>query len=295
MLTDLITNASIVLSDGIDVAFSQNEGMRRLVYWVACAGSRIDGQANNATPHSCYVQWPAIPIAVIGHGAAPAAPGAALPSQTDLLDFALQLALSRQEVPALTRGLYIALDLLGFRFEGHNDAFFGLKSDLSPTDPLLPAPRDYNFLYRVLNKFPPAASEAASLEVKAYAAELAINRARLCALYTSVRAHATTTYMCGINLTCADVIAWSTAAGAPSPMLAAIMGSGMNRVPQSSVNGEAGMIFHPKKAFKLWLSCGVEGQLYPQTTWIGQRGAVGADAALHYADMIQTAPRGSPP
>lgn len=67
----------------------------------ARAGSRIDGDANNATPHACYMQWPAIPIVVFGRAAeAPAIPAAALPTSYEMIQYAMGLADRRQDVLA---------------------------------------------------------------------------------------------------------------------------------------------------------------------------------------------------
>lgn len=204
ILPNIIVSCKIVLIDGVDIPYSTSKSTRRLLCWLAWAGSRVDGAEDNATPHACYMQWPAIPIVVLGRLAdAPAIPAG------ELIRFAMGLADRRQEWSSLNRGLYAAMDQIGMRFNGVAGHFWPLKSDLSPLNPTLPAPRDYNFMFRVLQKYPEVPSREVKAEATFYSTLNSNDRVRTFALYTAVRATATTTFLYDLNLRISDLNQWT--------------------------------------------------------------------------------------
>lgn len=289
---DTIVSCKIVLIDGVDIPYSTSETTRRLLCWLAWAGSRINGDANNATPHACYMQWPAIPIVVLGRAAeAPAIPAAALPTSNELIQFSMGLADRRQEWSSLNRGLYSTMDLIGMGFNDVAGHFWPLKSDLSPRNPTLPAPRDYNFMFRMLQKYPEVPNHDVKSEATSYSTLASVDRVHAFALYTAVRATATTTFLYDLNLRIADLNQWTCGAADTDEILAAVVGQGLNDSDVTVPNSEPVAVSQPKKAFKLWLGVGVEDRLYPQTKWLGDAGELGANAVHRYAGVVTIPPR----
>ncbi|QIJ56902.1 proline-alanine-rich protein [Scaphoideus titanus toti-like virus 1] len=286
IIPNILAQAQLVLLGWVDVDVT-NPVDWQILRWIAAAGCRLNGAAGQQSPHSCYMEWPAIPINILNHGAEPPAGNAALVTATDLISFAIRLANNRAEWGSLMRGLYAAFDLIGMRMVGDAEGFWPVKPDLSPISPHLPACGDYNFMFRILGITPPD-NVAARLEVQAYGSLSSSERTRAFALYTGVLSSATTTLMYDLNLTCADLHAWGDHVAGVSQVLVAIMNAGMNCPNPFNPNSEPGLKRLPKKAFKLWLGCGVQGDLYPQTFW---GGTYGNDNHFEdaYAGLVQTA------
>lgn len=292
-LPGLITQNSMILVEGRDFSAGTPSDLQ-ILHWITAPGCRINGTAAAgavpaaASPHSCYLQWPAIPLAVLTHGAAPNWPAAALVSARALIDFALRLANTRQEWKSLERGIYLAFDLIGLHMIGHGAAqFTALRSDLSPVHPRVPGCADYNFMFRLTNLFPTERDPGARLEAQAFAGLTSSDRVRLITLYTAVKSSATTTLMYDLNMTCTDLAHWGDG-GAVSNIFHAIMLGGLNTVSPANITGEPSMIGGPRKAFRLWLCCGVESDLLPQNTWGGPAGGQWGYANV-YNHMLQTA------
>lgn len=277
-LPQLITKGELILINESDVNI-QNPNDWQIMRWIASAGSRVNGAANNQSPHSCYLHWPAIPVTVLTREAGPAAPDAALVSSQDLMMFAKRLADQRQEWTSFNKGLYLAMDLIGMRMVGDQDEFWAVRSCLSPMSPLIPEVRDYNFMFRFLRRFPPPDLPSMH-EGRAYISLKVAERVRLFALYTAVLATATTTVMYDMNVTARDLIAWGDE-GQASSLFNALMFGNFNR----SSNSEPVLIRQPKKAFKLWLGCGVADHLYPFSEWCSL--SVGSS---HFANVYEGLP-----
>jgi hypothetical protein len=130
----------------------------QLVYWLAKTGIRIDGpDASDAhVLENCYVNWPAVPITILGHGPAPGAPAPILLTGSAVLSFTLNLATRRDEWSDVNKALYIALELIGVRYNEFHGRFYPIRSNLSYHNLRLFRPADYNFMFRLSNVYPPS-------------------------------------------------------------------------------------------------------------------------------------------
>lgn len=289
VIPDMLVRQQLIMIDGNEVDIT-NPTDWQILRWIAAAGMRIDGMGDPipaATPHACYVEWPAIPVNVLAYIAGPQAPAVALVNAQKLMEFAVRLANKRMEWHSLCQGLYAAMDIIGTRLVGDAQGWWPLRSCLSPSNPVLPAVADYNFMLRLVGIFPQEAP-IAKAEVDSFMSLQSAARLRAVTLYTAVLTAATTTLVYDINLTAQDVIAWGDGAANVSQLVVQIMSYGFNTVPGNNVSVEPALLQAPRRAFKLWLGVGVASGMFAQNSWGGNFGQQGHyhDA---YAGMLATA------
>jgi hypothetical protein len=244
----------------------------QLVYWLAKTGIRIDGpDAPDAhVLENCYVNWPAVHITILGHGPAPGAPAPVLRTGSAVLSFALKLASRRNEWSDVNKALYIALDLIGLRYNEFHGRFYPIRSNLSYHNLRLFRPADYNFMFRLLNIYPPSKEED-QREFRTWASSPSAIRTRLCTLYTVILSSASTTALYDFNLNTEILTQWGM--GLPMNQIAmSVFNSPFNTPPFAGGSFEALMIDIPKKAFPILLGCSVLTHLYPQQMWVGNYG-----------------------
>lgn len=159
------------------------------------------------------------------------------------------------------------MDALGVRYNGIDQRLAPVKSDLSPRNITLPAPADYNFLYRVLNLYPSGDADVQQ-ECEAFLRMLPIDRIRMCALYSGLYSSFVTTVLYGVNINTQIIQGWCT--GVPIPALAnPVFLSGLNMPTATSVKHDALVITQAKRGFRLLTGAGVPGDLYRQERRIG--------------------------
>jgi hypothetical protein len=217
----------------------------QLIYWLAKSGVRIDGpDAPDAHVfENGYVHWPGVGITILGHGPAPGAPAAALMTGSAVLSFALNLATRRNEWADVNKALYVALDLIGLRYNELQGRQFPLKSNLSCGNLRLPTPADYNFMFRLLNVFPLSKPEDQS-EFRTWESITPVLRTRLSVLYTVILASAATTALYDMNLTSEILIQWGM--GLPMNNVAmSVFNSPFNTPPVAGTSFEVAMIDVP--------------------------------------------------
>lgn len=282
-IPNAIIRRDLTLVEGTD--WFNNATDIQLVRWLHQSNRRLDGPANGQTPHSCYIQWPSIPITILGHGAVPAWPAAAQLTSTALLGFASRLAANRGEYRWFVKGIYAAMELLGTRLTAQGNAFWPLRSNLSCADPDMPRVADYNVLFRLLKSFPPDSTDAKE-EAEALLALSPITRLRTAALYNASLGAATTTLLHDLSITTNRLINWTGAEADTPPLFVSLMSSALNRSDESSAMSEAVAMAQPRKLFKLWLGCGVHPAVWANQTWLGDFGQWAARSAGSYGGGI---------
>jgi hypothetical protein len=245
----------------------------QLVYWLAKGGVRIDGP-DGASAHvfeNGYVEWPSIPILILGRGPAPGAPDPQLRSGAAVLQFTARLASNRSEWRWFTKGLYIARDLVGLRYNEFHHHFYPIKSDLSPSSVHIPDPADYNFLFRVIGIYP-ANDVEEQAEPRVWMAQQPAVRTRLSVLYTTIVASCATTVLYDINFSTDLLIAWGLGLEVDGLATQLLM-SPLNMPPLAPLF-EVAMFGAIKRGFPILLGCSVMGNLYPNQSWIGISGSL---------------------
>jgi hypothetical protein len=244
----------------------------QMVYWLAKSGVRIDGpdDADAHVMENSYVHWPAVPITILGHGPAPGPPAPAIKIGSAVLSFALNLATRRNEWADVNRALYIALDLIGVRYNEFQARFYPIRTNLSYQNLRLYKPADYNFMFWLLNIYPKTTEEE-QREFRTWLSSSPAIRTQLCTLYTVVLASASTTALYDLNLTSEILTQWGM--GLPTSQLAMkVFNSPFNTPPNAGTGREVVMLHTPKKAFPVLLGCNVLSHLYPEQTWTGKYG-----------------------
>jgi hypothetical protein len=143
-----------------------------------------------------------------------------------VIDYAEKLASRRNEWYSFTRGLYLAFDLIGVRYTEDAGQFYPIRTCLSTSNPTLPQPADYNFIFRILNLYPPETAGYRE-EAMRWLALRSVDRTRLVALYTAVLASASNTSLYGINFTTQQIIEWSVGLQL-APLTAELLTSPLN-------------------------------------------------------------------
>lgn len=270
---DAIYNKRIVLFYGEDVGVADVPAL----LWLALGNRRLEPEAAHHAPEGVYTNWPTIPITLLGRGAAPVFPPAAVLPASSLLGLAFKLATKRAEWDDLMRGIYVAFDLIGVRYQGVEGRIGPIKTDLSPRDVMLPAVADYNFIYRILHVYPTSKDESRS-ECEAFLQLPSMDRLRLAALYTAAYSSFVTTVLYGVNVNTALLQNWCT--GGLVPAIAnPIFMSGFNMPTASQPPVDAHVVSQAKRGFRVFLGAGVPGHLYAGIEWLGGFGSI------PYADM----------
>lgn len=245
----------------------------QIITWLAKPGTRASAAGNAQIPQCCYVSWPAIPVTVLQHGAAPALPVAADLTANAIFAFVSRLATARGEWGAAIRGLYLAMDQLGVSY--NHDARDGarwhfLTSYLSYHSPTIPRPRDYNVLLRIL-QIKPNIDLDAQEEVSTLMAAAPTKRVQIYATYTQSLTALGTTIIYDYNLTVNHLTQWGQGVAAMPAAARAVL----QNYSQANVHNlrEANYLTQLKNLFPVFYGCSVPSQLYPGSDWLGVYGA----------------------
>lgn len=264
----------------------------QIVMWLAKSGIRLDGAAGQMTPHMDRVNWPAIPITILHHGAAPALPAAQLVTSDQLLAFAEKLATARGEWDDLQLGLYYINQFLGIQRlprVGANNMKFILP-DMQITDQTLPIPSDYNILHRILKVFPPSDPNARE-DFQSYTTRTPRTRLNLCTLYSALLSSFTTTTFHSLNITTAHLQNWKTAGGALPSMVSALFDqTAFFRPALTGGGGEAKIFTRPHECFKIFAGASIPKGMFKGVAYNRGRGGV-----VHVGDYYQNSPAGVAP
>lgn len=284
VMPNAIVRRDLVLVEGSDIFVNDND--LQLVYWIASSGMRFDGPANGATPNAVYVEWPAIPVTVWSRRAQPAQPGAAVLNSTAVLSFASRLAAERREWRWFVKGAYMAMEILGVRLPHHGGQWWPVRSNWSAHNPYSPGFSDYNALFRALKVYPPD-DDSSKMEADVFISLSAACRVRIAALYNAVLQTAATTLLYDLNVSTALLVQWCTGDADTPRLFATLMQEALNNPCMEEGHFEAVACAHPRKAFKLWLGCGVAEGFWYEDTWNGDfnqtEGANNAYAGLQQA------------
>jgi hypothetical protein len=258
-----INNKSIVFVQGVDFEVVDWQ----LIYWLSKPDNRLDGpdEAQAHVMHNTYLNWRGINVTVMGHGPAPPPPAPIVVNSSNIITFVEKMASKRCEWDDFTKGLYIALDLIGLRYTQSHEDFYPLRTNGSVGILQLRQPADYNFMFRLLNILP-TTTQSDQAETRAWIALRAVEKVRLAALYTGVLASASTTVMYDMNMHTNAIVEWCLGK-MDNPLTQTIFRSVFNSPASSHPLTETVMLSVPKKAFPLWLACSVIDQLYPGAYW----------------------------
>lgn len=263
-----IVRGDIILVDRIDYCANDLQ----VVHWLTKSGHRATND-EDVTPHCIHVNWPAINVTVLNHGAAPAQPQAEILTPSQIYAFVIKLANARGEMSAVLRGMYFALDLLGVTYNSNagidNGRYHFRTSMMSFHSPNAVMPRDYNVLLRILH-IRPISTPAAEVEVSTLTTTSRDNRVRLMSMYSSTLQAMSTTVLYDMNLTHELMVQWGNGDPALPPMAAMVLQKFSE--PDRAAETEAPMFTRPKALFPTFIGCQVPTQLYPNSTWLGQQG-----------------------
>ncbi|ADK12923.1 proline-alanine-rich protein [Circulifer tenellus virus 1] len=280
-IPNAIDGKSICLVNDKDV-FTGNPTDLQIIYWLTAAGSRLDGNAGQPTPDATYIQWEAINVTILAHADEAGAPQAALVSQSSIIDFIHRLATNRAEWSSALKGMYLALDILGIRYSDHDNEQWAVRSNLSPHNPWVPGPADYNFLLRWLLIFPDDPAES-RYECNVAAQMAPQTRARVAALYNAAVSTFTTTLLFDLNLTKQHLLQWTTGDAELPPMAQTLFMEALNQYDQSTSPVEAFAMRQVHNAMGTFLGVHACSNLYPEDTWLGNFGQ-NPGAAVIYQD-----------
>lgn len=286
-ITTPILRGDIILVGRAD--YDPNDAMA--IQYLAQAGRRYDSGVNDVIPHTAYVRWPAIKVTILGHGAAPAQPQAAVLSSEALMAFATKLAQQRNEMAQLVEGLYWVMDHAGVRYSvvaDHPQAQYILP-DFRITDVQVPRPQDYNVLLRLAGVRPLANSNDGA-EVMQYSTIRSQDRVRLVALYTAAYSTFATTVLHSIQLAGARLREWYggfVIAPAATQLLTTL-----NNITQPTANGAEAPIFNIiKDCFPKFLNVDVVRGTHKGNMWLGSYGSQPQFAAAFEGVPLDTTPR----
>lgn len=272
----------------------------QLLYLLSSDGHRLTIPADTHGPISRYCKWPKISVTVLIHGAAPAAPPAAILPATTVFNFAKQLAANRNEQDQLLRGLYCAVELMGanLRTTAESvDVKHTMSVFMGQTSHALPMPRDYNYLARFLNLRPAPPPNHVADELEAFASRSNLETVTAMAIYAAANQSMTTTYLAGLNITTQQLIHYATTPAAfNNPSLLNILDVLTEPgITPSITNSDCDATLHVK--VRRLVSHLFNMNIYDNLWWGGhaflRRASVSAVVAAHiYGGMLtQHAPR----
>lgn len=259
--------------------------------WLAKPGTRASAAGGVQIPHACYVAWPAIPITVLHHGGPPDIPVVEDLTSDYLYSFIAKLASSRSEWTAALRGLYLAADLIGVRYSHDADveggAYHFIMSNLSYHSPVLPAPRDYNVLIRILN-IRPVTDANLEVEITSFTSATATKRVNMLSVYTSTLSTLATTLLYDFNLTHYLLGRWGTGEAIGSTSVRVIR---LLNQPQQAGVGEAPFLRQIKHLFPTFVAANVPDLLYPNLHWLGNQGGSPNAQVAYFGQGANRPPR----
>lgn len=283
--TTAVTISNSIASDNI--IFVQNRDWftedLMLTHWLATPGFRVDGAEDHATSYAGYINWPEIKVTVMHHGAAPARPAAALVTSQAILRFAQRIAEQRNELDAFTKGIYIALELVGIRYCFDAAHAYPIHSNFNAGVVYLPKPADYNFMLRATN-LKPKMDPALVPEGTHFAATTTTERWRLAALYNGLISAFSTTLLHSISICVQDILDWGTNAAEQNPS-SMLLNYGFCHPPKGSTS-ESVMFSVTKLAIKHYIGLVAPTGLFTASTWNGE---VGSNANIAHSFLNQNA------
>lgn len=240
----------------------------QIIYWLAKAGHRWTGAANARTNHNLYINWPSIQFLLIKHGAADAVPAVAAITSRAMYAFLQRMANKRNEWDAYEKGLYIALDVIGVRYQVVANQAYHLTADFNAFHVNAPAPRDYNILLRMLHIMFPDNPHAQS-EMEIFGTASAVTRTNLAAAYSALKSAAATTLMTSLNITTQGLTNYATQA-ALGDQETAILAQGFCVASASVIEPIA--VAKVRDAFFALTGWAVRTNLMPGMYWNGPQG-----------------------
>lgn len=278
--------------NGDTIVFTQNRDWFAddllVTHWLAAPGFRVDGADGHPTSYAGYINWPAIPVTVLYHGQAPARPAEALLTSQAILAFAQRIASRRNELDAFTQGIYIAMELVGLRYELLNNHAYYLSSNFNVGPISLPKPSDYNFMLRAAALLPNMAEQLIS-ESTHFVSASANDRALVTAFYNALISAFSTTLLHSLSISVENLISWGTNAD-PTSFVSSILNYGICR-PLKAVKSEVVMYGMPKAAIKHYLGLVPLSGTFESSNWCGYPGEV-PTVANHFNGMTnENAPR----
>ncbi|QVT76733.1 Parp [Bemisia tabaci toti-like virus 2] len=261
---EYVQEGYIFLREGID--FDRTE--IQTILWMARSGYRVASAVGARTPDMCYVKWPSIRVCLLTYGAAPAAqwPGnvaAAAQTAQQLLQFAGNLANTRNEHYAFCRGAYYALDVIGVRYatRGAGDAARHYRmAQFMNLEPIqVPNPCDLHPFFRYMGKVPVPDDAHRKAEIECFCASSSLTRVQLACVYVSLMQKLSTTYLFSMSLTTADIVTYLNG-GAPRGTAAMLL----KQVFESLTPGAEPRLYSmPKRAMLHYTGWAPEFNLYP--------------------------------
>lgn len=288
-LTAPIISGNIVFLEGKDFDINSASEMQCLQI-LGAAGTRLTC-ANAATfgPSARFLSWPQIPITLLRHAAELDLPAAALVDPDVVINFAMRMAAARSEMGSLVKGLFTAMELLGIRYPDYTAGVVRTHVDhLFGSHPFrVNAPRDYNYLYRLLDIFPPVPANIASVrsELELFTSLSQQLRAKVSALYIALQSVCATTILAGVNITTTHLIDWfTTNPDHPLPGHLARFIDMMNEAPpvttrRQEVVIESTFVNRVRSMAATTLNAQLPNNLFPTGSWLGQRASRNAQAA----------------
>jgi hypothetical protein len=147
---------NIVLERGVDIM----ETELMVIPLLTAEGRRMTGPAAGVHTHASAINFPSIPVSMIGRGAAPGwAADAAPPSVETVREVMNRLSHNRHEWADYCKGIYLAQEMMGIRYSQRAAVAPGrlwahTKLDQSATPFVVPRPVDLNIIRRRMGLWP---------------------------------------------------------------------------------------------------------------------------------------------
>lgn len=287
-INDAMNRGDLILVEGVDYILSD-----LLLYrLITQSGAPFVPQADDMWPAACTTKWPKINVTVICH-AVPANPVNQLVNVQDIYRVIRYLASKRCEWDSAQRGIYAALDLVGVSLTQEvGGRLTALRSDLSVEDFFIPRFFDYNFLMRCLNVYPEGRASG-SAEIDKWISLRSNTHITLMGIYSATVSAASSTLLYDLGLRTRDIVGYLTANGE-------VLGPHTRQLISSiCINDNSSdyalMLSQPRKAFRIWLGCGIEETVQYHADWIATYGTRNdANNAYVYMRQLSTPNRGDP-
>jgi hypothetical protein len=225
-----IARGDIMLLDTEDYA----ETDLLMWYWISKPGARLATGRDDYNPPAAVLKFPAIPVTILKHGAAPAAPAAAVPTAETVWSFAYKLATQRDELNDFVRAVYQAAEFVFGAWlqtdEIHptvnqSNHYAAMDSYFQAAGQTLYKPSDYNIIHRWL-KLRPTNAIPVYPEAMTFNALSVQSKQRVLALYAAMVSGMCSTVLNSMNLGGNQLNQWVRGLLVP-PLLASLGNAGL--------------------------------------------------------------------